>query len=42
MSLHEAQRRSDPSPAAAKCLAAAGHFALAVSVVLVLVPAATP
>ncbi|WP_329374825.1 hypothetical protein [Streptomyces sp. NBC_01483] len=42
LSLHEAQRQSDPSPAAAKCLAAAGHFALAVSVVLVHVPAATP
>ena len=42
LSLHGAQRQSDPSPAAAKCLAAAGHFALAVSVVLVHVPVATP
>ncbi|MGW0948595.1 hypothetical protein ACWD4O_39395 [Streptomyces sp. NPDC002623] len=42
LSLHEAQRQSDPSTAAAKCLAAAGHFALAVSVVSVDVPAATP
>ncbi|MFK0112929.1 hypothetical protein [Streptomyces sp. NPDC091217] len=39
LSLHEAQRESDPGTAAAKCLAAAGHFALAVSVVSVDVPA---
>ncbi|MGW4914040.1 hypothetical protein [Streptomyces sp. NPDC004270] len=42
LSLHEAQRQSGPSTAAVKCLAAAGHFALAVSVVLVHVPAVTP
>ncbi|MEU3618879.1 hypothetical protein ABZ725_42145 [Streptomyces sp. NPDC006872] len=42
LSLHEAERQSDPSAAAAKCLVAAGHFALAVSVVSVDVPAATP
>ncbi|MGW2052059.1 hypothetical protein ACWCPF_44145 [Streptomyces sp. NPDC001858] len=35
LSLHEARLQSDPGTAAAKCLAATGHFALAVSVISV-------
>ncbi|MFE5086504.1 hypothetical protein [Streptomyces mirabilis] len=42
LSLHEAQRQSDPSTAAAKCVAATGYFALAISAISVDVPAATP
>ncbi|MER5432250.1 hypothetical protein [Streptomyces sp. NPDC002588] len=42
LSLHEAQRETDPSTAAATCLTATRHFALAVTVVSIDVPAATP
>lgn len=42
LSLHEAERQSDPGTAAAKCLAATGHFAWAVSVISLDVPAAMP
>ncbi|MER5926537.1 hypothetical protein [Streptomyces mirabilis] len=42
LSLHEAERQSDPGTAAAKYLAATGHFALAVSLISLDVPAAMP
>ncbi|MFF3584680.1 hypothetical protein [Streptomyces mirabilis] len=42
LSLHEAELQSDPGTAAAKCVAATGYFALAISVISVDVPAATP
>ncbi|MGW9132270.1 hypothetical protein [Streptomyces sp. NPDC055681] len=42
LALHEAQRQSAPGTAAAKCLAATGHFVLAVSVMSLDVPAVMP
>ncbi|MCX5238938.1 hypothetical protein OG824_27420 [Streptomyces prunicolor] len=42
LALHEVQRQSSPGAAAAKCLAATGHFVLAVSVISLDVPAAVP
>ncbi|WP_329528652.1 hypothetical protein [Streptomyces sp. NBC_01462] len=42
LALHEAQRQPSPGAAAAKCLAATGHFALAVSAISLDVPAAMP